>query len=66
MPEPEYRLVVREGVSTLHRWPAFEECNLDDTEAEVSVDVSTGAHLIDIGDARWCEHCRPQTEVAEE
>jgi hypothetical protein len=59
MSEAGYRLTVREGVSTVHRWPAFEECNLDDTEADISVDTSTAAHLIDKGEARPCEHCRP-------
>lgn len=57
MSEVEYRMVVREGVSTIHRYPAFEACNLDDTDAEIAVDESTGSHLVDKGEARFCEHC---------
>jgi hypothetical protein len=60
MSEQEYALVVREGISTVHKLPAFEECNLDDTDADIKVDVSTGAHLVDKGEARFCEHCFPQ------
>lgn len=59
MSETEYQLVVRSGVSTIHKHPASEECNLDDTDAEIGVDVSTGAHLVDTGEARFCEHCFP-------
>jgi hypothetical protein len=59
MSATEYRLVVRDGISTIHKWPAFEECNLDDTEADIAVDESTGAHLIDKGEAVYCEHCFP-------
>lgn len=59
MSEPEYRLVVREGLSTLHKHPAGEACNLDDSDSDISVDEFTAAAVIEKGDAVRCQHCWP-------
>jgi len=56
-----YRLVRRDGVDTLHRWPALEQCNLDDTDRDEALKVSSedAAKLIVGGSADPCGHCQP-------
>jgi len=55
--EPEYLLAIHSGVSTLHKAPGFKECRLEEASAKMGVDVSTGAHLVDKGQAVFCEYC---------
>ena len=47
--------VDRENV--LHRFPAFEQCNLDDAAKLEHIDAETADALINMGEARRCEHC---------
>ena len=57
----KYRLVQRKGTDTLHRWPALEQCNLDDTDQDVAypVTLKEAAGLIEGGTVEACKHCRP-------
>ena len=45
----------------LHRWPAQESCNLDDSERDTALDISLqeAAALIEGGTVDACKHCRP-------
>jgi hypothetical protein len=56
-----FRLVQRDGEDTLHRWPALEQCNLDDTERDTALDIGPeeAAKLIEGGTVHACKHCRP-------
>lgn len=54
---PEFCLNVNDGQDTVHRYPAFEECNLDDADDRKRVDARTAAALIAKGEAQACEHC---------
>ena len=51
------------GPHTLHRFPAFETCNLDDTDKLVYLDDRELNEMADTGKARRCEHCFPLVEV---
>lgn len=56
----EYRLVVRKGgISTIHNDPATEQCNLDDTQADIKVGDATAAELLTKSEAALCGHCFP-------
>jgi hypothetical protein len=61
MPDEEQRYIVNHnaGVDTLHRYPAFEECNLDDADGLEKVDEITAAAMLVGGHAIACEHCKP-------
>jgi hypothetical protein len=58
----EYRIVTREGADTLHRWPATESCNLDDTEADRQITEEDGWLMVTGGTAAACRHCFPLPE----
>lgn len=60
--QPQYFLNVNEGVDTLHRYPAFEQCNADGMHDRQVVDAETADALLALGDARRCEHCYDTTE----
>jgi hypothetical protein len=49
---------------TLHRWPALEQCNLDDARIERSYEVlpvsRTGA-IVPPG--KLCKHCKPLADL---
>jgi len=64
---PNYRLVQRAGVDTLHKWPATERCNLDDTERDTGLDVSeTQAwELVGNGTVLACQHCFPPEQLTD-
>ena len=65
----QYRLVERAGTDTLHRWPATESCNLDDTERDRSLEISQAEawKLVGGGSVVACRHCFPlPQEIAEE
>ncbi len=49
---------------TLHRYPATEQCNLDDTEAEVRVETMAGLSVLP-HDTRLCQFCFTDLERAE-
>lgn len=55
----EYRLVERDGEDVLHRWPAHEECNLDDSASDYRVSAETADYLVAHGTVRRCKHCFP-------
>jgi hypothetical protein len=55
----EFQMVTRAGVDTLHRWPATEQCNLDDTENDVRIGLDAGWDAVIGGKAKACEHCFP-------
>ena len=57
----DYRLVQRAGTDTLHRWPSFEQCNLDSSDRDHSLDITLqeAAKLIEGGTVDACKHCRP-------
>lgn len=61
-----FRLVARDGTDTLHRWPAMESCNLDDSERDTSLEISLqqAAELIEGGTVDACKHCRPLSELS--
>lgn len=59
MNDQKYRLVTRVGVDTLHRYPSFEECNLDDAETVHPVTENEGWGAVTGGTARACEYCFP-------
>lgn len=61
-PEEKYRLTARGKVSTLHRDPATERCNLDETDRDEAVDEMTAGRLLDAGDAAPCAYCFPKGE----
>lgn len=48
---------------TLHKYPATEQCNLDDTDAEVKVETLADLHALP--DPRLCEHCFTEKEQGE-
>lgn len=56
-----FRLVQREGEDTLHRWPATEQCNLDDTERDTALEISEeqAFELITGKTVHACKHCFP-------
>jgi len=58
-----FRLVQREGVDTLHRWPATERCNLDDTDRDTALDIDAdrAMELVTGSDPTVyaCHHCFP-------
>lgn len=56
---PKYRMVYRDGVDTFHRWPAFEECNLDDTTEDQDISEDDGWDAVTGGTAQACEYCFP-------
>lgn len=60
----KFRLVKREGVDTLHRYPAFEDCNLDNTDADVEVTEDEGWDAVTGGTAQACENCFPLAGIA--
>lgn len=51
-----------QGVSTLHIDHPHEECNTDDAEGLEQVDPMTAEALVVRGDARRCEHCKPEPQ----
>jgi hypothetical protein len=57
--EQKYRVVSRPGQDMLHRYPAFEECNLDDAEVIVAVTENEGWGMVTGGSARACAYCFP-------
>lgn len=59
----DYIVVRHEGVDTLHSFPTFEECNVDDAVEREHVDVATAASLLASGIARGCAHCEPRPEA---
>ena len=56
---PLFRLVLREGVDTVHGEYSHEECNLDDATKRAVVDEATARALVESGQAHICQHCRP-------
>ena len=56
----KYRLVRREGVDTLHGHP-IEECNLDDSENDVELEMTRdeAEAIVQGGSAHACGHCKP-------
>lgn len=49
---------------TLHRYPATEQCNLDDTDQEVRVETLAGLSVLP-HDTKLCEFCFTPAERAE-
>jgi len=60
---PNFRLVQRDGIDTLHRDPSFEACNTDDATSVLALKLSLAeAYRIaapKTGTALPCQHCRP-------
>jgi hypothetical protein len=54
-----YRTVTRDGTDTVHRWPATESCNLDDTDNDLEISEDEAWQLITGGSADACQHCFP-------
>jgi len=48
----------------LHRDPAFERCNLDDTQHDEQIDDETAAALASLNNAHLCGHCFPDGKFA--
>jgi hypothetical protein len=46
----------------LHHDPAFEECNLDDSQHDEAIDDATAAALVKNGALHLCGHCFPTGE----
>ena len=59
---PLFRLVLREGVDTVHGEYSHEECNLDDATKRAVVDEATARALVESGQAHICQHCRKPME----
>lgn len=59
----EYRLVQRDGEDTLHRWPATERCNLDDTDRDTALELDVDAAMLLITGSdptvHACHYCFP-------
>jgi hypothetical protein len=55
----DFRLVERDGEDVLHRWPAYEECNLDDSAVDYRVSEEAADYLVAHGTVRRCKHCFP-------
>jgi len=57
----DFRLVQRSGEDTLHRWPAHEVCNLDDSERDSALEISEAQawELVGKGTVHACQHCFP-------
>ncbi len=47
----------------VHRYPAYEDCNLDDSVKRVYLDSTEVSDLIGSGKARYCEHCHSEDVV---
>lgn len=65
----QYRLVEREGTDTLHRWPATEMCNLDDTDRDKALEITQDQawQIVGSGSVVACKHCFPlPNELAQE
>ena len=60
-PPIRYLLVPKDGIDVLHRDPG-EQCQMDDTENEESIDASTYEAMKAGGHARLCRHCHPQED----
>ena len=60
---PNFRLVERDGIDTLHRAPPLEACNTDDATKILGLKLNMAeAHRIAApksGSALSCEHCKP-------
>jgi hypothetical protein len=52
-----------DGKHVLHRFPAYEQCNLDDTDKLVYLDQGEVNEMAGTGKARRCEICFPLVEV---
>ena len=55
----EYRLSVKKAGDrddTLHKWPATEQCNLDDSQKDGPVTPEVAQELANAG-VRLCGHC---------
>lgn len=52
----EWTLNRNAGTDVLHPDPR-EECNLDDSAGRTQVDAETADALMQLGQARLCEHC---------
>lgn len=61
--EPIFKLNRNAGVDTLHAEHPFEICNVDDAKGTVFVDEMTAEAMLARGDARRCEHCKPEIGV---
>lgn len=56
------RYVPKSG--TLHRYPATEKCNLDDSTSELHVETMRGLKELP-ADTQFCQHCFNESEMAE-
>lgn len=56
-----FRLVPQDGEDVLHRSPATEKCNLDDSRRDYDLTITRqqAAELVEGGTVRACKHCRP-------
>lgn len=59
MSEQKFRMVTRPGEDMLHRYPAFEDCNLDDAEKVMPVTEDEGWGMVTGGKAQACANCFP-------
>lgn len=55
--ETRYVLNHRDGTDVIHRWPSFEQCNVDQVKGKETIDALTADSLLQRGVARACEHC---------
>jgi len=46
-----------DDIDTLHRSPSQEACNLDDAKSRQNVDGETADALLEMGEAKRCQHC---------
>jgi len=58
------KLLSSEADDVLHRDPAFERCNLDDSQHDEQIDDETAAALASMSNAKLCRHCFPDGKFA--
>lgn len=63
----DFRLLERDGIDTLHRWPANEADNLDDTDRDRALPISEdqAKELIRSGSVLPCRRCFPELHGGE-
>lgn len=59
---PAFRLVQRDGTDTLHRWPAHEADNLDDTARDTALEITEAQawELVGSDTVHACVRCFPR------
>ena len=53
---PFQAILKEHGEHVIHKFPAHEECNIDDADQRVYLDSLEVTQMVEAGKARYCEH----------